>query len=241
MENKYILGHRGYFDKAPENTKLAFDLALKHNFDGVELDIHLTKNNKIVIIHDESILRTTGVDLEVYKNNYEDLKDYNYAFYFKNKVEKQSLMLLEDFLDLYFDKFKIINIEIKTDKIHYLNIEKLLYDLVSEYLNFENKIVFSSFNFQSLILLKKINPNLKLGYLFDSMESLLKIEKDLILNTCNFLHPSWKLYLKNKKELISYNLPLNLWTIRCFDKLKMFYKDSDINFLISNKKLPNSK
>lgn len=190
MENKYILGHRGYFDKAPENTKLAFDLALKHNFDGVELDIHLTKDNKIVIIHDESILRTTGVDLEVYKNNYEDLKDYNYAFYFKNKVEKQSLMLLEDFLDLYFDKFKIINIEIKTDKIHYLNIEKLLYDLVSEYLNFENKIVFSSFNFQSLILLKKINPNLKLGYLFDSMESLLKIEKDLILNTCDFLHPS---------------------------------------------------
>lgn len=57
MENKYILGHRGHFDKAPENTKLAFDLALKHNFDGVELDIHLTKDNKIVIIHDESIFK----------------------------------------------------------------------------------------------------------------------------------------------------------------------------------------
>ena len=53
-----IFAHRGYSGKYPENTMLAFEGALKLNVNGIELDVHKTKDGKLAAIHDESIDRT---------------------------------------------------------------------------------------------------------------------------------------------------------------------------------------
>ena len=47
------LAHRGYSEKYPENTMIAFVEAIEGNFDGIETDVHLTKDNRLVLIHDE--------------------------------------------------------------------------------------------------------------------------------------------------------------------------------------------
>ena len=54
--------HRGFKSKYPENTMLAFVKAYEEGADGIEFDVHLTKDNEIVIMHDENTLRTTGKD-----------------------------------------------------------------------------------------------------------------------------------------------------------------------------------
>lgn len=60
--------HRGFSGKYPENTMLAFKKAIEFGADGIELDVQLTKDEEIVIIHDETIDRTTnGKGLDVYK------------------------------------------------------------------------------------------------------------------------------------------------------------------------------
>ena len=55
-----VFAHRGFSGLYPENTMLAFEKALEVGADGVELDVHLTKDGKLVVIHDEALARTTG-------------------------------------------------------------------------------------------------------------------------------------------------------------------------------------
>lgn len=56
------MAHRGYSGRFPENTMLAFKQAHKVGADGIEFDVQLSKDGQVVIIHDESLLRTTGFD-----------------------------------------------------------------------------------------------------------------------------------------------------------------------------------
>lgn len=60
-----IIGHRGSPREAPENTLASFNLAWEQGADGIEADFRLTADGRIVCIHDESTLRTTGVDLRI--------------------------------------------------------------------------------------------------------------------------------------------------------------------------------
>ncbi len=55
-----LIAHRGYSSEAPENTTEAFDLALKHGFNNFELDAQLTRDGEVVVIHDETVDRTTN-------------------------------------------------------------------------------------------------------------------------------------------------------------------------------------
>lgn len=86
MHNKQLLlAHRGYSFIAPENTKLAFDLAFEYCFDGIELDVHLTKDEQLVIIHDETTLRTALVNKEVEFESLVSLKRDDHSAFFTLK------------------------------------------------------------------------------------------------------------------------------------------------------------
>lgn len=74
-----VLAHRGVMNLAPENTKLAFQLAHLFGFEGVELDVHMSLDKKLVIIHDENTKRTANEDFLVSNTSLEKLKTLNYA------------------------------------------------------------------------------------------------------------------------------------------------------------------
>jgi glycerophosphoryl diester phosphodiesterase len=69
-----IIAHRGYSQIAPENTVSAFNLAWEKGTDACELDLYLTADNKVVVIHDKDTKRTTGVAKEVAKSTLEELR-----------------------------------------------------------------------------------------------------------------------------------------------------------------------
>ncbi len=69
-----IIAHRGASHFAPENTLAAFKLAWEKNADGIEGDFYLTKDDKIICMHDSTTKRTTGVDLLIRDSTYEQLK-----------------------------------------------------------------------------------------------------------------------------------------------------------------------
>ena len=71
-----IYGHRGASGYAPENTLEAFELAAKQGAAGVELDVHLSKDGKLAVIHDASLWRTCGIDLYIEEVNLEDAQIY---------------------------------------------------------------------------------------------------------------------------------------------------------------------
>ena len=102
------LGHRGYSEKYPENTMLAFKKAIEGNFDGIETDVHLTKDNRLVLIHDEKINRTSNGKGYVKDYTYQQLCQFNFNYRFKDIDAK--IPLLEELLDYCMDKNVILNI-----------------------------------------------------------------------------------------------------------------------------------
>ncbi|CAM9149197.1 glycerophosphodiester phosphodiesterase family protein [Mycoplasma marinum] len=211
---KLILGHRGYSEIAPENTDLAFECASIFGFDGVELDVHQTKDNKIVIIHDETIDRTSKKKGSIKDMTYEELKYINFAHKFNKKMPRQNILLLGEFLEKYGNRFKCINIEVKTDIYHYKGIEQKVLDIMAIH-KVKAKIILSSFNLKSLKILRSISKDVKLGFLFVEKY---EIEENLedIKAICNYIHP-WFKTLLNKRTLDYFeqvvSLPMITWTI----------------------------
>ncbi|WP_215741099.1 glycerophosphodiester phosphodiesterase family protein [Mesomycoplasma hyorhinis] len=232
-----LLAHRGFSAIAPENTKLAFDLAYEFCFDGVELDVHLSKDKRLVVIHDENTKRTSLRSKEISDSTFHELEQEDVAAFFKVKTRVQKILSLEEFLDLYLEKFSVINIEIKTDQKKYKGIEGLIHKLVSKYdSKLVEKIIFSSFNFESLQKIYDLNPNYNLGFLFWTKTQLTKVEKERIVKICKYLHPWTKMYLKEAKLINSFKLPLNLWTSSP-NEFELFKNDKKVYSQISNFKL----
>lgn len=72
-----IIGHRGASFDAPENTLAAFKLSYEQGADATELDIHLTKDGKIAVVHDPDLKRTGGADLRIAGATLEELRRHN--------------------------------------------------------------------------------------------------------------------------------------------------------------------
>lgn len=83
-----IIAHRGYSENFPENTMLAFKKSLENNADGIELDLHLTKDKKVVICHDGSINRTSNGKGRINDKTLSELKKYK----FNRKMKKSTTM-----------------------------------------------------------------------------------------------------------------------------------------------------
>ena len=73
-EKLIVLGHRGYFKDAKENTLKAYESAVKKGADGIELDVHLTKDDKLVVIHVFNAKRVWDVDLEIESSTLDEIK-----------------------------------------------------------------------------------------------------------------------------------------------------------------------
>ena len=154
-----LLAHRGYCAIAPENSKLSFETAALYGFDGIELDVHLSQDGEVVIIHDETTDRTAHSHARIEHSTLAQLQKLDVGAFFKHSVPTQTIMTLKQFLDDYLDlpTFEVINIEIKTDITHYVGIEAKIHEIASQYPNAFNKIIFSSFNFESLKILHNID------------------------------------------------------------------------------------
>lgn len=108
---EFRYAHRGLHDAAkgiPENSLLAFRRAVEHGF-GAELDVHLTKDGRLAVIHDTSLLRTAGADVKVCDLTVEELKQY------RLEGTDEQIPLLEEVLPI-FEGEKPLIVELKVDK-----------------------------------------------------------------------------------------------------------------------------
>jgi len=116
MQNRefLIIAHRGESYDAPENTLGSINLAWERNDDAVEIDVQLTKDEKIVVIHDKTTLRTGGKLKRVSSNNYNELLQIDTGILKGNEWINERIPLLEDVINT-IPKAKILFIENKSD------------------------------------------------------------------------------------------------------------------------------
>ncbi len=106
--------HRGFSGKYPENTMLAFRKAVEEGVDGIELDVQLTKDGEVVIIHDETIDRTTDGKGLVVSYTYDELRKFDASFKFRGQCGFNPIPTLREYFELVKDKNLVTNIELKT-------------------------------------------------------------------------------------------------------------------------------
>lgn len=171
LKNRKI-AHRGLFDnvKVPENSIGAFTKAIK-NDNIIELDVHLTKDNEVVVFHDDNLKRMTGVNKKIKDVNYSEIKNL------KLLNTNYNIPLLKDVIKLVDKKVPLI-IEVKTDNM----VGKIEKELVKILDNYDGPFVVKSFNpfivnwfrihrpnyIRGLLINKNISDFLKLIYIFIS-------------------------------------------------------------------------
>nr|WP_279537976.1 glycerophosphodiester phosphodiesterase [Paenibacillus turpanensis] len=159
-----IYAHRGASGDAPENTMAAFRLALEQGAEGIELDIHQTKDGQLVVIHDETLERTTNGSGLITSLTYDEIRSVDASFHFES-YRGEHVPLLSEVLDLLSNTQIELNIELKNGIIRYEGMEERVIRLVREY-GMENRVVFSSFNHYSVVDLIQAVPDMDCALLY---------------------------------------------------------------------------
>jgi glycerophosphoryl diester phosphodiesterase len=113
MTNSSIFAHRGASAKAPENTLTAIKLAWQQLADGVEIDVHLSRDNQIVVIHDDNTARTTGKNRKVTNQTLHELQTFDAGSWKNRRWKNERIPSLKEVLEIV-PADKQIMIEIKT-------------------------------------------------------------------------------------------------------------------------------
>lgn len=206
-----IYGHRGASAYAPENTLEAFRLAMEMGADGFELDVHLSRDGELVVIHDETVDRTTGGTGFVRELTLAQLKALD-ASNGMAAYRGVKIPTLEEVFSLIRDTRHIVNVEIKTDEWFYPEIEEKCLALAAR-MGLEERVIYSSFNHHTLIKLRRLKPDAKLGMLFgDIMLSPWEYARQLRVD---YLHPmKMNICVDGFSEgAAAAGLGVNMWTI----------------------------
>ena len=161
-----IYAHRGASDIAPENTMAAFELADDIGADGLELDVQLTKDGHVVVIHDDEIDRTSDGKGIVEEMFFADLKKLDFGSWKDVKYKGESIPLLTDVCKFVKDNSLLLNIEIKPT-LRSNEIEDKVIDICKSF-NLVDQIVISSFNHYCLRNIKKKCSEIETAILYQS-------------------------------------------------------------------------
>lgn len=155
-----IFAHRGSSHTHPENTLTSFQAAYEAGVDGIECDVQLTKDLVPVIIHDETVNRTTNAQGWVRDFTISELQQLDAGSWFSEEFRNERILILEGLLNWATNKHVILNIELKTKIIPYEGIEEKVVHLIHQF-ELQKRVVISSFHPPSLILVNQLNPDLE--------------------------------------------------------------------------------
>ncbi|MGY2645760.1 glycerophosphodiester phosphodiesterase [Bacillus inaquosorum] len=155
-----IFAHRGASGQFPENTMLAFEKGIEAGAHGIELDVQLTKDGRIVVIHDERLDRTTSLKGFVKDTAYDVIMTANAAAGHDQTYSDIKVPLLEDVLSWAEKKNFLINIELKNSVIRYEGMEEKVLEAVKRF-NIEERVILSTFNHESLALCARLAPHIE--------------------------------------------------------------------------------
>ena len=168
-----IIGHRGLPYAAPENTMSSYIAAVDAGADGLEIDIQMTKDGELVLIHDETLDRTTNGSGPVGLCTFKALRRLNADHRFGGQAK---IPALREFLERFAFSGLTLIMELKTKKVKYPGIEEKLLGYLNEY-GSSAHVIITSFNRHSLFTVKQLDSRMKTGILFKYRPLSLSIAK----------------------------------------------------------------
>lgn len=228
-----IFAHRGFSGYYPENTMLAFQKVAEETVaDGIELDIQLTKDGEIVIMHDEKLDRTTNGSGWLKDYTLEELKTLSVGVNVKGFFPRQTIPTLREYFTWLKTTKLITNIELKTSVFEYEGIEEKLIAMVKEF-GLEDQIWYSSFNHYTIAKIKKLMPEAKCGLLMDTwlmnVGAYAASQGAATVNACSFFCCKEGV----TADLHAHNVDLQAWTPNDAELMQELV-DAGVDVLITN-------
>ena len=213
-----IFAHRGASGYAPENTLEAFELAVRMGADGVELDVHMTKDGELVVAHDEALSRVSNGLGFIRDMTTAELKRLRF-----NKTHPEhpdaTIPTLREVYELLKPTGLEINTELKTSRIRYAHIEEKCVQLAAE-TGMVDRVLYSSFNSASLLLIKRMEPSARVGLLRPPVG---KLNNRKVVDPWNLahlvgidaIHPHFSelLLYREAEKAHARGMAVNVWTV----------------------------
>jgi len=166
IKNVIVTGHRGASGHAPENTLSSMRVAIEMGADFSELDVQETADGEIILLHDASLKKTSGVDKDIWEVNYADLKDLEVGSWFSEEYKNEPIPTLQEVISLVKGKMKL-NIELKANGHEKMLAESTLKVVMDN--DFIDQVIFTSFKFDEIRRIRELNKEAKVGYIFGRM------------------------------------------------------------------------
>ena len=226
-----IWAHRGASGYAPENTIEAFERAVEMKADGVELDVQLSKDGQMVVIHDETVDRVSGINGFVRDYTLQELRKLDVSLPIEG-YHTVRIPTLAEVLETLKPTGLEINIELKTGIYFYPDLEKKVIRLVED-MQMTDRIWCSSFNHESVCRVKALCKAMRCGFLLS----------DVILDVAAYakhydmqaLHPA--LYHMQDQKFIEkakgQGLKVHVWTVNRTEDMRTL-ADAGVDALITN-------
>jgi len=215
-----IVAHRGYSGKYPGNTLAAFEAVFKHpecgrKITGIEIDIQLSADNKIVVFHDVEI------ELEGHKKPVSSFTYDELVKICRPRLKGEKVCLFEDVLRLVDHPLELL-VEIKPGKYQHSILLESATAQIKCYRPSGSEIIIHSFSAEIMkdALIRLAGENVKYGILCAAPAALEKFGG--ILDKIDYVHPYWEEFLKAPEAFAGTRRPCHIWTVNRkedFDKL----------------------
>lgn len=199
-----VIAHRGYSFKAPENSVSSVKYAIDAGVDIVEIDVQETKDGEIVLMHDKTLKRLTGINKSLNELTYKELIALDIGSSFSKDFSGEKIPKLEEIINISKGKVKLL-IELKPYNNNWDSLSEKVVKLMEKY-NLEDSCLIHSLNYDSIKKVKSLNPNIKVGYIvyaalgdLNSMDNVdfYSLEQSIITDKI-----VRNLHLKNKKVYV---------------------------------------
>jgi glycerophosphoryl diester phosphodiesterase len=161
-----VFGHRGAMGYAPENTFASIERAVEIGVDAIELDVHLTADGEVVVIHDHELDRTTDGDGILGEKTLAELKSLDAGKHFGDEFTGQRIPTLGEVLEWAHGRC-VLDIEIKGGPWPYAGLEAKVVDLIREHEMIDQTIVIS-FEHPTVARVKALAPEIATGTLWSA-------------------------------------------------------------------------
>jgi len=228
-----IQAHRGASACRPENTLEAFSEAIEQKADGIELDVHLSKDGEIVVSHDAKLDRISNGTGYINDYTLKELKSLDFGR-FSSDGHAYRIPTLSEVFSLVKPSVLAMNIELKTTERLYPDLPRKLLALAGEYAMGE-RIIYSSFNHYSLKEIKTLDPSAKIGLLYE----LGMVDPWVYANYvgADAIHPHYFVIAALPETVAlchEHGVKVNVWTVDEPDTIKLMLKCA-VDGIITNK------
>lgn len=205
MKNPFLWAHRGDSASAPENTMAAFVAALESGADGIELDVHLSSDGVPVVIHDETLNRTTDAAGLVSLATTQQLSTLDAGSWFSPDFAGEQIPLLAEVLGTFAGRLRM-NLEIKEYDAGMTVLEQLKSCPAAD-------VVVSSFDYEVLQQLRRADPVLPIGVLYQEGNWRRAVRLARALSASSFHPVAYAVHRPMLAECRRAGLQVHVWTV----------------------------